>query len=166
MNRYLILLILILFLVHCENESTNGEQVPFKGITETDSRGKILSTDEDDWGYDKYETVEYDTLQNGTIVPLENVIFPPYPNPAYEFINFKIGLPESRIVTVEIYSPSGDVVKLISPKEAFEKGISTIYWDLRGFAGVRVPAETYRAIVKYYSGNEVIFTEAGDIRIY
>lgn len=152
--------------MQCENEPTDSEETPFKGITETDSRGRILSTDPDDWGYDNYETVSYDTLQNGTIVPQQNVVFPPYPNPAYEFINFKIGLAESYVITIEIYSPAGDVVKLISPKESYAKGLILIYWDLRGVGGVRVKPDTYRAIIKYYLNNEVIFSGAGDIKIY
>ncbi|MFC1726170.1 hypothetical protein ACFL4T_11125 [candidate division KSB1 bacterium] len=164
MKKFGIYFFIILFAIQCK-KPTGDELSPFDGITETDPIGRIVSIDPNDWGYDRYFTVEYDTL-DGQTIPMESVIYPPFPNPAFEIITFKFGLNYSLNVNIEILSQKGNRVKLISLKEPLKEGIHYLHWDLSDNKGEKLKSGLYRIIFKYLDGIEEVFTCVGDVQIY
>ena len=165
MKKFSIYFLIILSVFQCK-KPTSDELSPFDGITETDSAGRIVSVDPRDWNYDNFLTVEYDTLQSGETIPKENVIYPPFPNPAFEFITFKFGLNQSLYVNIEILSKKGNRVKFMSLKEPVNEGVHYLHWDLSDSKGDKLKSGLYRAIFRFLNGTEEVFTCVGDIQIY
>jgi len=165
MKKYIVFFFLIIISVYCDKKATDGDEKPFKGITKTDNKGRVLSIDPEDWDYDNYLNVKYDTIDT-KIIPEDNVVFPPYPNPAYEYLYFKLGLSDYYNVSGEIYSTKGDLVKDFSFKEASPPGIQILFWDLRGNNGNKLKSGLYRTIIKYFKSQKEIYICFGDIQIY
>ena len=169
MRKFSLLFLGVLFSLLCEKRPTGEALEPFDGFTRTDPAGGYLSYDPSDWDYNRYLTVGYDTLGPGEIVPLENVVLPPYPNPAYEGITFRLGIKETQYISMDFYSDKGMNLKFYEPKNALNPGIHELYLQLNDSRGEKFPEGLYRVIVTYYTDRDRIhpvYKTSGDIQVY
>ncbi len=66
----------------------------------------------------------------------------PRPNPARELTNFRLALPRSAPVQVEVFDVTGRRVRLLAQSE-FSSGLVDLPFDLRDDSGARIPRGIY-----------------------
>jgi hypothetical protein len=75
-------------------------------------------------------------------VVLATAFAPPWPNPAREQTSFRLALPVAAPVCVEIFDVAGRRVRLLAQAE-FDAGLTSVPFDLRDAAGVRLERGIY-----------------------
>lgn len=129
------LIIIILMISHgCDDsDPTTQDYCYYKGITETDPSGRILSNDPDDWCFPDPESED----------PHQFYLIPAYPNPAYPSTEIKFSLPDSVRVKMHLISTSCEKVRVLIDEE-LEKGPHSINWDGKDDYGNDLESGIYR----------------------
>ena len=70
-----------------------------------------------------------------------------YPNPFASSTNIEFRVPEAGEVRVQVYSPSGQLIRSIDAGR-MESGLHRVAWDARNDAGVRMPPGVYFHVVR------------------
>ncbi len=163
-KKFVSVLVVFLFFFGCDNQQSELPQV-YNGLTRTDENGIVLSVDAEDWNYDDYLKVTFDTLQNGKIVPDMNVVLPPFPNPVIDTLNIQFGLADTARYEITILSRYAKEVKMFQRKSPIPPGLYSIKWNLRDGMGSRLEPEVYRIFFIYKKDEMDVFQCYGDIQI-
>jgi len=81
--------------------------------------------------YDYFLVITESSVSNGSIIPENFIISNPYPNPFNPSTKIRVGLPETRYLTLEIYNVQGKLVKEFK-EEKYEAGFSDISINMSG----------------------------------
>ena len=161
------LLFIALLIVGCEDE--NPELENFRGITEIDSDGNIISEDSDDWYGSVYRNTHCETdaasesdISEGGIgitmmIPTIYSFLPAYPNPFDSLVSIHYDLPTDSNVQIRIIDRNGNQIQILVNDNQNE-GNYCVSWDGKDESGEIVSSQLYRLL---FSADE--FFAHGDI---
>jgi hypothetical protein len=135
--------VLSLVAVLCSCQYITG----YRGITQTDKDGNVISSDPEDW--------QADGIITGALF---------YPNPCKDRGVLRFSLSDYASVTVEIKSNESSVVRTLGA--GGDAGEYLVSWDLRDKRGDLVRDGIYRVYIQASGGHPTMnYQTSGDIQI-
>ena len=160
-------LTILLLIFGCKDE--NPELENFRGITEIDVDGNLISEDSDDWYGNEYrnthcitDTPSEDTESEETSMQSESLpetykFIPAFPNPFDTLVSVHYGLPTNSQVNLRIIDKNGNkIIQILNENQ--NEGFHCVSWDGKDENGEALDSALYRIL--FYAGD---FFSHGDI---